>query len=302
MTAVLAFHTPEVPGLVSALGGTGEGHAVMPAPKPGDTLNPAVAGPLLDLAASLLSGHEALVAVYPVAAAPRVAPLLKMLRGALDTVAVAAVASPLGPVGTATLAGVMARLAETDQVTAGNLVAGARWLEGELFSVAWLPSVVGLDLPGLPGLPGLSMVDYLRSYLPGTAFALSMSPERRLVRLGQGADHLPAPRALGPRPVVVVGGPRELADRVGPVLLPAIAGTPVLRPAAGDEATAWWPVRKVVEVAATPADVTPWAAELGARHPTAACRWCGLAAGSSPCPFCELADPRQEAGARATSG
>jgi hypothetical protein len=74
VTAVLAFHIPEVPGLVSALGGTGEGHAVLTAPKPGDTLDPA--GPLLDLAASLLSGHEAPVAVHPVATAPRVAPLL----------------------------------------------------------------------------------------------------------------------------------------------------------------------------------------------------------------------------------
>lgn len=290
MTAVLALGAPDVPGLVTALGGTGEGFAAAPAPRAAEALDPAVAGPLLSLTASLLTWNECVIVFYPAATAGRAAPMLRMIRGALDTVAVVPVAIGMGPVGTSTLAAVVARLTETEAVTAGSLIAGAGWVERQLLSVAWLPTVAGLDAPAP------TMADHLRSYLPGSAFAYQMAPERRLLRVGRGQE-IPRPAWLGPRPVVALGGAAVLPGWVSGTLLPHLNPSVVLRVADGADVAEWWGTPKAVEVSAVPADVTPWAGELAYRFPASPCRWCNLASHTSPCPFCDLAEPSD-----ATSG
>jgi hypothetical protein len=249
----------------------------------GSTLDPAVIDPVLERVALLLASHETVIAVYPTASAVRAEAVLSTVRALLDTVAVAAAASRLGPIGMSTLAAVLAQLADTGEVAAGSLVAASAWVESRLLSVAWLPTVTGLDLPGL------SMVDHLRSYLPKSAFAVLMSPERRLIRLRGRAAGIELPSLLGLRPVVVVGG-AAAPPWVTSGLLPKLNPSAVLSAGPGSEVTAWWGTPRAIEVAATATDVTAWVIELGARYPAGPCRWCGLWVNGSACPFCDFVE------------
>lgn len=179
-------------------------------------------------------------------------------------------------------AGVLASLASAIEPLMGGLgalVAALPRLERELVSLAWVDSVTGLRRLGA----GFAL--HAVSVVPGTSFAVSLTPEPIVRRLTRRDVGIPVAVPAGAIEVVVAGretNPAWVSDFVEPTF----AGRPIVDVAATAAGPAWWSTRRVVEVVAYPTDVESLAERVGSDLRRSECAWCGEEIASTVCPFC----------------
>ncbi|WP_234440569.1 hypothetical protein [Streptomyces rimosus] len=229
---------------------------------------------------AVLEHHGHLVALYSTACPSDHVRRLHTLRAVLESDRFAIVPIDLPPLGLAVLAHQLRQLSLCD-FSPGLLACAARLLAHYVHAGALLGSVARLDRVTT------DLRSHLRSWVPGTYFAVLANPEPHLVHLDRHAERaadagLPPP-GFATRLVHARG---QLAgDWVGGVLARSwqVQGTyEVPLPA---ESAAWWGTRKLAEFAAAIPDLSVLY-QLVASVRREECRWCGLELIGDRCAFC----------------
>ncbi len=252
-------------------------------------LRPPDAQPLDDAVAqtaALLDRCGYVVALYPDALPGAYARRLHTIRSVLESDRMALLPIALPPLAVAVLACQLRRLSVSD-LSPGVLACAARLLAHYIHAGAQLDSVAGLDRVEV----GLG--PHVKSWLPGTRFAVLAGPEPRLVPAG-GAEP-PAAPGFATALTVARGRPRRAGheDWVTDVLAPAWRVQDVQETALPAESARWWGTRRAVEFAAAIPDATVLY-QLVASVRREECRWCGLELIGDRCAFCSAAVERAE--------
>lgn len=239
---------------------------------------------LLDATASALETHGAALALYPSWGPPDTRRQIHVVRSALETTDLVPMVTALPPLAAAVLADMVGRLA--GKVGPGALLAGQQCLEAELVVLAWLGSVAKLERPGP------SLRQHLRSWLPRSAFAVSVQPRACVHRITPvDLVGLPLPESFAKATLVVAA--RDLTSnwirevivpRFGPASVVAVEATP-----AGPQ---WWGTSRVVEAVAAPKDLDVVSSFIVRSYPCVHCEWCGRLAHGRACPFCGMHQSR----------
>lgn len=246
------------------------------------------AGLLVDALSSGIAAGGSVIAIVPEWFAPEALQRLEMARAIVDTARVAIHITPLPPLAAAALASVASSLAPR-LPSAGLLASALRGLEEQLHYVTWLGSVTGLKHP----TPSLGQ--HVASLTPGSAFAVSSSPQPAVHKVTQGQAALPLPRIVRPSRLIVA--PRNGDEAwITTAVNPQLGNLPLVRVEATPGGPAYWGTSKVVEAVICPADPDGLTRELMQTVDSWACRWCGELIARSPCPMCgHRARPRRRA-------
>ncbi|WP_078972828.1 MULTISPECIES: hypothetical protein [Streptomyces] len=240
---------------------------------------------------AVLEHHGHLVALYSTACPPDHVRRLHTLRAVLESDRFAIVPVDLPPLGLAVLGHQLRQLSLCD-FSPGLLACAARLLAHYVHAGALLGSVARLDRVAT------DLRSHLRSWVPGTQFAVLANPEPHLVHLDRHAERA-ADAGLRPPGFAtrLVHARGQLAgDWVGGVLARSwqVQGTyEVPLPA---ESAAWWGTRKLAEFAAAIPDLSVLY-QLVASVRREECRWCGLELIGDRCAFCCAPSAAPTAGA-----
>ncbi|MFH8349232.1 hypothetical protein [Streptomyces sp. NPDC018045] len=253
---------------------------------------------------AVLEHHGHLVALYSTACPPDHVRRLHTLRAVLESDRFAILPVDLPPLGLAVLAHQLRQLSLCD-FSPGLLACAARLLAHYVHAGALLGSVARLDRVGT------DLRSHLRSWLPGTQFAVLANPEPHLVGLGRHAERATDAGLCPPGFATRLAHARGQlpGEWVGGVLARSwqVQGTyEVPLPA---ESAAWWGTRKVIEFAAAIPDLSVLY-QIVASVRREECRWCGRELIGDRCAFCCAptaapgagAGPRTDGAARSRTG
>lgn len=220
-------------------------------------------------------GH--VVALVPADVADPARRRLHTIRAILESDRIALVATDLPPLAVAMLALQLRQLSMTD-LPPGVIGGAARLLTYYVYSGALLNSVTKLDRIEV------DFKAHLRSWVPGAQFAVTASPEARMVEVA-GDAALPGPNYLTHLAVAGQGMAddwvrRELARQWRPQYIRS-AELP-------EESPRWWGTQKLIEFAAYIPDVNVLY-QLVTSVRKDSCGWCGLEMIGDLCPFCSAA-------------
>ncbi|MEU2789452.1 hypothetical protein [Streptomyces sp. NPDC007100] len=243
---------------------------------------------------AVLEHHGHLVALYSTACPPDHVRRLHTLRAVLETDRFAILPMDLPPLGLAVLAHQLRQLSLCD-FSPGLLACAARLLAHYVHAGALLGSVARLDRVET------DLRNHLRSWVPGTHFAVLANPEPQLVRLDRHADRTAecGLRAPGFATRLARAGGRLSGEWVEGVLAPSWQVQGAYEVPLPAESAAWWGTPKLVEFAAAIPDLSVLY-QLVASVRREECRWCGLELIGDRCAFC--AAPSAAAAPGATDG
>ncbi|WP_073758709.1 hypothetical protein [Streptomyces sp. CB02923] len=241
-------------------------------------------------AGAVLEHHGHLVALCSTACPPDHVRRLHTLRAVLESDRFAIVPLDLPPLGLAVLAHQLRQLSLCD-FSPGLLACAARLLAHYVHAGALLGSVARLDRVAT------DLRSHLRSWVPGTHFAVLANPEPHLVHLDRHAERATEaglrPPGFATRLVYARG--QLSGEWVDGVLARSwqVQGTyEVPLPA---ESAAWWGTHKVTEFAAAIPDLSVLY-QLVASVRREECRWCGLELIGDRCAFCSAPTTAPSAG------
>ncbi|WP_432010546.1 hypothetical protein [Streptomyces cucumeris] len=235
---------------------------------------------------ALLDRQGHLVVLYPAATPLPVIRRLHTLRAVLESDRMALVPLELPPLAVAVLARQLRQLSLSD-FSPGVLACAARLLAHYIHAGALLGSVARLDR-----VP-VGLTSHVKSWLPGTHFAVLAHPTPRLVKAGADGV-LPAP-SYGTRMTVAPGALNSHGHRDGSVAGREDWVTGALAPAWGirdvelvepsPDAARWWGTPKLIEFAAAIPDLSVLY-QLVASVRREECHWCGFELIGDRCAFC----------------
>jgi hypothetical protein len=246
--------------------------------EPGPVALPAVRGPadlpaLVDAIRSASDEDGTAIVVLPTWGPPRLRETVDAARMILGVRRLAIVETGLPPLAAGVAAGMLAGVLRRvgDAQVAAQLFPH---IHRGLVSLAWLPSVTGLEHLDVPlGL-------HLRSYVTRSGFVAVTHPDPAVLRVGD-AEH-PLTITLPPRPRVYV------ADRAGDLdwysqrLLPHLEGAPVTMVGPSAAGPGWWGAKRLMEVVAICGDLDLVTVTARGAVSFGPCRWCGASlAGAS---------------------
>ncbi|MET9293739.1 hypothetical protein [Streptomyces sp. NPDC003077] len=235
---------------------------------------------------AVLAHHGHLVVLYSTACPPEHVRRLHTLRAVLESERMAIVPVDLPPLAVAVLARQLRQLS-TGDFSPGVLAGAARLLAHYVHAGALLGTVGRLDR-----VP-VDLRTHLRSWLPGTRFAVLAGPQPQLVtvdRRGEGAGLRPP--GFATRLAVARG--RSVDDWwVETALASAWQVQGTYEAPLPAESARWWGTDKVVEFAAAVPDLTVLY-QLVSSVRREECRWCGLELIGDRCAFCSAPLTRRE--------
>ncbi|TJZ45354.1 hypothetical protein FCH28_28885 [Streptomyces piniterrae] len=226
---------------------------------------------------AVLEHHGHLVVLYSAACPPDHIRRLHTLRALLESDRIAILPLDLPPLGVAVVARQLRQLSLCD-FSPGVLACAARLLAHYVHAGALLGSVSGLDRVEV------DLRSHMKSWLPGTHFAVLANPEPRLLHVDRHSSEagLPAP-GFATRLAVARG--QLTGEWVGGVLAPAWRTQGVYEERLPAESARWWGTQKLVEFAAAIPDLSVLY-QLVSSVRREDCRWCGLELIGDRCAFC----------------
>lgn len=221
-----------------------------------------------------LDHHGHVVALVPAAPDDPARRRLHTIRAILESDRIALVETDLPPLAVGLLALQLRQLSATD-LSPGVVAGAARLLAYYLHAGAVLSSVTRLDRVEV------DLKSHLRSWVPGSLFAVTANPEPRLTAVSEEAE-LPGPSFLTHLAVAANGLPDDwvkggLAARWRPQVVHDV-------PLPGMSAR-WWGTGRLVEFAAYIPDVSVLY-QLVTSVRRDRCGWCGLEVIGDQCLFC----------------
>jgi hypothetical protein len=203
---------------------------------------------------------------------------VRTVRSLLQTDRVAIHVTDLPPFAASVLAALAGALAPFAS-SAGALASALERIGQQLYVLAWVGSVAGLQHPSV------SLFHHARSLLPGSSFGVGLQPESFVLPLSRGGTDLPVVASEYPLELLVAPGEKAELSWVVDDLSPALGGVPVREVPATIHGPDWWGTSRLVEVVGVPTSLE-WLAEVTLGVPPAPCAWCGEPIYSAPCPFC----------------
>lgn len=228
----------------------------------------------LTVAESALETGGHLVVVVPTGLAPEHRGRLRAVRSLLESHRTALVEVDLPPLATALLARQLRQISRYD-LGPGVIASAARLLTHYLHTGAVLGSVAGLDR-----VP-VGFGSHLRSFVPGTRFAVLAAPAPALTPFTDGI-RLPGPDFVTELAFTAGGSGEEwVRDRLAADWRCRYAHQVPLP----EESARWWGTARLVEFAAYIADVGVLYHLVNSAH-REPCPWCGLELVGDRCAFC----------------
>lgn len=248
--------------------------AALPVP---DGYGPDQRWELWDLIASpLRGGDEAVIVIVGGWLSDEVLRSVRTVRSLLDSHRVVVHVTPLPPLAASVATALIAALAPR-AASAGTLAGAIEPVEDLLYVLASSASVARLPHPEV------SMLQHVRSLVPGTAFGIGLAPEQFVVALNDPSVPLEPPEHKLEL-LAAVAGDRDLGwftDVVSPAL--GGAGVRVIEPTI--HGAKWWGSSRLVEAVGVPVSLD-WLEHAVLRWRTQRCQWCGQQIFEPPCPIC----------------
>ncbi|MFK0291571.1 hypothetical protein ACIQU6_14000 [Streptomyces sp. NPDC090442] len=238
-------------------------------------------------ASAVLERHGHLVVLYSAACPPEHVRRLHTLRAVLESDRIAILPSALPPLGVAVLARQLRQLSVCD-FSPGVLACAARLLAHYVHAGALLGSVAGLDRVEV------DLRSHMKSWLPGTHFAVLATPQPQLLHLDRHGTHAGL-RPPGFTTQLAVARGQLTADWVTSALAPAWQVQGVYEAHLPTESARWWGTQKLTEFAAAIPDPA-LLCRLVASVRRAECAWCGQEVIGEHCAFCAAPLARERSG------